>query len=98
MLMSSLAVCIICMWAIAQVTQGNVGLLQVHFINHFSGCQLCTEQNKNEDYRECEMEFVKSFEYANSIMMKMLARKPARNLTSHVQLASLPYCKVCAQF
>ena len=67
---------------------------QVHFINHFSGCQLCTEQNKNEDYKECEREFVKSFEYANSIMMKMLARKPARNLTSHVQLASLPYCKV----
>ena len=67
----------------------------MHFINHFSGCQLCTEQNKNEDYKECETEFVKSFEYANSIMMKMLARKPARNITMHAQLAALPYCKVC---
>lgn len=55
---------------------------------------MCTEQNKNSDYKECETEFVKSFEYANSIMMKMLARKPARNLTSHEQLAALPYCKV----
>ena len=69
-------------------------MLQVHFINHFSGCQLCTAQNKNEDYKECETEFVKSFEYANSIMMKMLARKPARNITMHAQLASLPHCKV----
>lgn len=72
----------------------ELACVQVHFINHFSGCQLCTEQNKNEDYKECETEFVKSFEYANSIMMKMLARKAARNVTMHAQLAALPYCKV----
>ena len=67
---------------------------QVHFINHFSGCQLCTQQNKNEDYKACETEFIKSFEYANSVMMKMLARRPPRNATLHAQIAALPFCQV----
>ena len=39
---------------------------RVHFINHFSGCQMCTQQNKNDDYKECESEYVKSYEYADS--------------------------------
>ena len=70
------------------------GVLQVHFINHFSGCQLCTQQNKNEDYKACEREFIKSYEYANSVMMKMLARRTPRSLTLHAQIAGLPFCQV----
>ena len=161
---------------------------QVHFINHFSGCQMCTAQNKNEDYEQCERESVKSHEcapcltpaapapslaaalglccvlrylphkcstsavplllpglllallhavlswwqssvllaractsalsqtrhsraegcsaaretradmsfcrYANSVMMKMLARRAPRNVTQHAQIAALPFCRV----
>ena len=66
----------------------------MHFINHFSGCQLCTQQNKNEDYKACEREFIKSYEYANSVMMKMLARRTPRSLTLHAQIAGLPFCQV----
>ena len=72
----------------------NARGLQVHFINHFSGCQLCTQQNKNEDYKACEREFIKSYEYANSVMMKMLARRTPRSLTLHAQIAGLPFCQV----
>ena len=45
---------------------------RVHFINHFSGCQMCTQQNKNDDYKECESEYVKSYEYADSQFKKAL--------------------------
>lgn len=48
---------------------------RVHFINHFSGCQMCTQQNKNDDYRECESEYVKSYEYADSQFKKALVSR-----------------------
>jgi hypothetical protein len=68
--------------------------VQVHFINHFSGCQLCTQQNKNEDYKECESEMIKSYEYADNAMTRMLARKPPRNITYHLPVAECHYCQV----
>lgn len=71
--------------------------LQVNFINHFSGCQLCTRQNKEGNYGECEAEFVKSFEYANGIFSKLLKRMPPRDIAHQVQLAATPYCKVTAR-
>ena len=67
---------------------------QVHFINHFSGCQLCTQQNKDGDYGVCEAEYKKSFEYANGVFTKLLKRMPPRDINHQKQLASTPYCKV----
>jgi hypothetical protein len=67
---------------------------QVNFINHFSGCQLCTQQNKDGDYAQCESEFVKSFEYADGIYSKLLKRMPPRDIAHEQQLAATPYCKV----
>ena len=67
---------------------------QVNFINHFSGCQLCTQQNKEGDYGVCESEFVKSFEFANAGFAKLLKRAPPRNITLDMQLAATPYCQV----
>lgn len=68
--------------------------LQVQFVNHFSGCQMCLNLNKNGDMEECEREYIKSFEYANSIMMKLLARKPPRNLTMHSAILDSFFCQV----
>lgn len=68
--------------------------MQVNFINHFSGCQLCTRQNKEGNYGQCEAEFVKSFEYANGIFTKLLKRMPPRDIAHQMQLAETPYCKV----
>ena len=70
----------------------------MNFINHFSGCQLCTQQNKEGDYAECEAEFVKSFEFANAAFSKALKRAPPRNITLDMQLAATPYCQVCVRF
>ena len=67
---------------------------QVNFINHFSGCQLCTQQNKEGDYKVCEAEYTKSFEYANGVFSKLLKRMPPRDITHQMQLATTPYCKV----
>ena len=67
----------------------------MNFINHFSGCQLCTQQNKEGDYAECEAEFVKSFEFADAAFSKALKRAPPRNITLDMQLAATPYCQVC---
>ena len=69
-------------------------VMQVNFINHFSGCQLCTRQNKEGNYGQCEAEFVKSFEYANGIFTKLLKRMPPRDIAHQMQLADTPYCKV----
>ncbi|CAL8464124.1 g3659 [Coccomyxa elongata] len=66
---------------------------KVNFINHFSGCQLCTRQNKEGNYGQCEAEFVKSFEYANGIFTKLLKRMPPRDIAHQMQLAETPYCK-----
>jgi hypothetical protein len=74
---------------------GQLVGLQVHFINHFSGCQLCTQQNKNDDYKECESEMIKSYEYADTAMTRLLARKPPRNITFHLPVAECHYCQVC---
>ena len=71
---------------------------QVNFINHFSGCQLCTQQNKEGDYGVCEAEYTKSFEYANGVFSKLLKRMPPRDITHQMQLAATPYCKVCSSF
>ena len=68
--------------------------VQVHFINHFSGCQLCTQQNKDGDYGVCEAEYTKSFEYANKVFGKLLKRMPPRDINHQMQLANTPYCKV----
>ena len=70
------------------------GAAQVNFINHFSGCQLCTQQNKEGDYAECEAEFVKSFEFADAAFGKALKRAPPRNISLDAQLAATPYCQV----
>jgi len=67
---------------------------QVNFINHFSGCQLCTQQNKEGDYGVCEAEYTKSYEYASSVFSKLLKRMPPRDITHQMQLAATPYCKV----
>ena len=66
----------------------------MHFINHFSGCQLCTQQNKEGDYGVCEAEYTKSFEYANGVFSKLLKRMPPRDINHQKQLAGTPYCKV----
>lgn len=71
-------------------------LVQVNFINHFSGCQLCTQQNKEGDYGVCEAEYTKSYEYASSVFAKLLKRMPPRDITHQMQLAATPYCKVRA--
>ena len=68
--------------------------MQVNFINHFSGCQLCTQQNKEGDYAVCEAEYTKSFEYANGVFSKLLKRMPPRDISHQQQLAATPYCKV----
>ena len=70
--------------------------MQVQFVNHFSGCQMCLDLNKNGDMEECEREYIKSFEYANSFMMKLLARKPPRNITMHDAILASFYCQVIA--
>ena len=67
--------------------------VQVNFINHFSGCQLCTQQNKEGDYGVCEAEYTKSFEYANGVFSKLLKRMPPRDISHQQQLAATPYCK-----
>ena len=67
---------------------------QVNFINHFSGCQLCTQQNKEGDYGVCESEFVKSFEFAAAGFAKLLKRAPPRNISLDMQLAGTPSCPV----
>ena len=68
--------------------------MQVQFVNHFSGCQMCLDLNKNGDMPECEREYIKSFEYANSVMMKLLARKPPRNVSMHESILASFYCQV----
>lgn len=73
-------------------------VLQKQFVNHFSGCQMCLDLNKNGDMPECEREYIKSFEYANSVMMKVLARKPPRNLTMHDSILASFYCQVKRKF
>ena len=65
---------------------------RVHFINHFSGCQMCTQQNKEDNYGECEAEFRKSYSFANEQFGVALARKPPRNVTHHAAVASSVYC------
>ena len=76
-----------------QVTNGSCPM-QVQFVNHFSGCQMCLDLNKNGDMPECEREYIKSFEYANSVMMKLLARKPPRNVSMHDAILASFYCQV----
>ncbi len=78
-----------------QTVSDAVAGAQVNFINHFSGCQLCTQQNKEGDYAECESEFVKSFEFADAAFGKALKRAPPRNISLDAQLAATPYCQVC---
>ena len=70
--------------------------MQIQFVNHFSGCQMCLDLNKNGDMEECEREYIKSFEYANSFMMKLLARKPPRNITMHDAILASFYCQVAS--
>jgi hypothetical protein len=78
------------------INQGDIDIFtQVQFVNHFSGCQMCLDLNKNGDMPECEREFIKSFEYANSVMMKLLARKPPRNITMHDSLLASFFCQAC---
>lgn len=72
--------------------------MQVQFVNHFSGCQMCLDLNKNGDMEECEREYIKSFEYANSFMMKLLARKPPRNITMHDAILASFYCQVASNY
>lgn len=81
-------------WQLWRCTSVDCGAMQVNFINHFSGCQLCTRQNKEGNYGQCEAEFVKSFEYANGIFTKLLKRMPPRDIAHQMQLAETPYCKV----
>jgi hypothetical protein len=69
---------------------------QVNFINHFSGCQLCTQQNKEGDYAVCESEFVKSYDFASAAFGKLLSRAPPRNISLDMQLAATPYCQARA--
>ena len=66
---------------------------RVHFINHFSGCQMCTQQNKNDDYKECEAEYVKSYEFADAQFTRALARRPPRNVTHHEAVAQCQFCR-----
>ena len=63
-----------------------------NFINHFSGCQMCTQQNKDDNYGECEAEFRKSYAFADDQFKTALARKPPRNVTHHAAVASSVYC------
>ena len=65
---------------------------RVHFINHFSGCQMCTQQNKEDNYDECEAEYRKSFSFAEDQFKVALARKAPRNVTHHAAVASSVYC------
>ena len=74
-------------------TPETLSAAQVNFINHFSGCQLCTQQNKEGDYGVCEAEYTKSFEYANGVFSKLLKRMPPREISHQQQLAATPYCK-----
>ena len=55
---------------------------------------MCLDLNKNGDMPECEREYLKSFEYANSVMMKLLARKPPRSTEMHLSLLESFYCQV----
>jgi len=86
--------CLNCYWrdlmAIGDIKSSEK---RVQFVNHFSGCQMCLDLNKNGDMPECEREYIKSFEYANSVMMKLLARKPPRNLTMHDSLLASFFCQ-----
>ena len=53
---------------------------------------MCTQQNKNEDYKECESEYVKSYEFADDQFKRALARRAPRNITYHAPVAQCHYC------
>ena len=70
---------------------------QAQFVDHFSGCQLCTQQSKDKGaYRECEAEFLRSYEFASAALRDMPSPPPPRNATHFQQLAATPYCQVHA--
>ncbi len=66
-------------------------------MDHFSGCQLCTQQSKDKGaYRECEAEFLRSYEFAAAALRELQPGPPPRNATHFQQLAATPYCQVGA--
>ena len=69
--------------------------MQVQFVDHFSGCQLCTQQSKDKGaYRECEAEFLRSYEFASGALRELQPPPAPRNATHFKQLAATPYCLV----
>ena len=73
------------------------GFAQVQFVDHFSGCQLCTQQSKDKGaYRECEAEFLRSYEFASGALRELQPPPAPRNATHFKQLAATPYCLVRA--
>lgn len=71
------------------------GFAQVQFVDHFSGCQLCTQQSKDKGaYRECEAEFLRSYEFASGALRELEPPPAPRNATHFKQLAATPYCLV----
>ena len=56
---------------------------------------MCLDLNMHGDMEECEREYVKSFEYANSVMMKLLARHPPHNASRHEAILASFYCQAC---
>ena len=70
---------------------------QIQFVDHFSGCQLCTQQSKDKGaYRECEAEFLRSYEFASGALRELEPPPAPRNATHFKQLAATPYCLVRA--
>ena len=64
-------------------------------MDHFSGCQLCTQQSKDKGaYRECEAEFLRSYEFASGALRELDPPPAPRNATHFKQLAATPYCLV----
>lgn len=64
-------------------------------MDHFSGCQLCTQQSKDKGaYRECEAEFLRSYEFASGALRELEPPPAPRNATHFKQLAATPYCLV----
>ena len=53
---------------------------------------MCTQQNKDDNYGECEAEFRKSYAFAVDQFSVALARKAPRNVTHHAAVASSVYC------
>lgn len=66
--------------------------MQIGFIQHFMGCQICNALNRNGDLEQCQNGMSHSFDYLQRKHQNELSQLEGRSEAHLTQLRELPYC------